>query len=390
MAVKNGKWDGKGDPPSLKAAIDWLKGQGLTTQQATTLIPTGPGSLRRVGAAARKAVKGANTEHRGLAEGLLRGVSQVPDELDRLLPGNMPAPGGGGKKKPSSKRTTSKAAAITDANGDGSLADDVASAAAGGGNDDLASLIAGGPGDAAVDPRGAALWPYKASEETLANLTVENNSYGSPTWGRRSVNRKKHGGRIGARYYEGDTLSPLTWSAESRADLQRVLHGLGLYGDKKIRLGSWTSDDQAVFAEVLAYSNTGGTRWQETLAGWKQAGIPPELQDELKSGQPARPTVQVTNPIDIRNAAQTVSQQLTGAVDRGFVEGAVAPYQGLETAAQSGVYGDQEGGGGGTVTQAPSLGAFAEDKLRREKPLEVDGYQFLGQFEQFLSMLGVQ
>lgn len=395
MGTKNGKWDGKGDPPSLKAAIAWLKSHGLTTQQATSLVPTGPGSLRRVGQAARKAVSGANKEHKGLGEGLLRGISQVPDELDRLLPGSMPSPGGGSRKAPKKGSNKKPAASITDANGDGSLADDMLAAATEGGDENIAALLAAGPGGAVVDSRGAPLWPYKGGEETLGAITVENRSKGpakSSHWGSNLTKQGSFGrpDRVGARYFEADTVSPLRWSAEDRANLQRVMHGLGMYGDKKVRLGSWTATDQAAFAEVLAHSNTSGTRWHETLAGWKQTGLPPELQEELTSGQPARPTIQVTNPVDIRSAAKTVSQEMTGAVDRGFVEGAVAPYQGLETAAQSGVYGDQEGGGGGTVTQAPSMGGYMEDKLRREKPLEVDGYQFLGQFEQFLSMLGAQ
>lgn len=384
MGTKNGKWDGKGDPPSLKAAVAWLKSQGLSPQQATTLIPTS-GSMRQIGTAARRAVRTAQTEHKGLGEGLLRGVSQVPDELDRLIPGSMPAPGGGGKKAPKEGGGRAPAAPLTDANGDGRLSDD-ALARAEAGDEDLAAY--GAPPVIGDDSRGAALWPYAASDETLAGLTVQNQSRGD-NWHYRPGRPPKNT-RVGARYFEADTLSPLRWSAEDRANLQRVMHGLGMYGDKKVKLGSWTATDQAAFAEVLAYSNISGTRWHETLAGWKQTGLPPELQEEVKSSQPARPTIQVTNPIDIRNAAQTVSQQLTGAVDRSFVEGSVAPYQGMETAAQQGVYGDQEGGGGGTVTQAPSMGAFMEDKLRREKPLEVDGYQFLGQFEQFLSMLGAQ
>lgn len=395
MGTKNGKWDGKGDPPSLKAAIAWLKSQGFTAQQAASLVPTGPGSLRRVGtaarAAAKKAPKSGKVEHRGLGEGLLRGISQVPDELDRLIPGSMPSPGGGGRKAPKKGTGTTPAAAITDANGDGSLVDDIAAAASAEGNDDLAAMLAAGPG-AAADDGDAPLWPYDLggiSAAGVQGLTVENKSrtFNSANPFDRSG---RIGSRIGARYFARDALTPLSWSAESRADLQRVMHSLGIYGDKKVRLGGWTAADQDAFTAVLEFSNVGGTRWQDTLAGWKQAGIPPELQDRIKSNQPAKPTVQVTNPIDIRSAAQTVSQQLTGAVDRGFVEGSVAPYQGLETAAQRGVYGDQEAGGGGTVTQAPSMGAYMEDKLRREKPLEVDGYQFLGQFEQFLSMLGAQ
>jgi hypothetical protein len=202
----------------------------------------------------------------------------------------------------------------------------------------------------------------------------------------KSFTREK---KTGARYFEQDTLGPLRWSPEQRADIQRVLHGMGLYGDAKIKLGSWTAKDQAVYAELLASANEEGLTWYEMLAQWKRR--PPEdllAEIEEAGGGTKRPPIQVTNPLDIMQTAKAVSQGLIGAVDRGFVEGTVSPYQGVETASQNAAYSLGEAGSGGTYASPPSVEAFAEDRLRRTDPIEVDGYQFVNQFESFMQMLG--
>jgi hypothetical protein len=129
-----------------------------------------------------------------------------------------------------------------------------------------------------------------------------------------------------------------------------------------------------------------GRTWADQLAYWKI--VPPTaLLAKIKGGQ-NKPTIQVSNPVDIRTTAEKVSQGLTGRVDRGFAEGAVAGYQGQEVAAQQGAIADQQAGGGGTVTQAPSMQGYLEDKLRREQPLEVDGYSFLNAFQTLQQMMG--
>lgn len=349
-----GKWNGRGDPPNREAAIEWAISRGVPKAEAQKIAG---GSRRALGTSARRIV----TEHSAAAQ----------------------------QRRVQERRQTgqSETAIQLDSDGDGTITEEEATSAAFG--DDI---FAGLPVPGEASTRGAPLWPFDTSglsDSEIAAITVEDRDP-MAAYGRRYRTDIKGPVRIGARYYAADALAPLRWSAERRADLQRLMHGLGLYGDKKIRLGTWTATDQDVFTAVLEWSNVEGVRWQETLAGWKKVGLPPELAEAIESSQPKKPTIQVTNPIDIRQAAQDVSRELTGTRDDAFAMGAVGGFQAQETAAQSAVFADQEGGGGGTVTQAPSMGAFLEDKLRREQPIEVDGYQFVGQFQNFLSMLGVQ
>lgn len=344
------KWDGKGAPPSRDAAIGWLMQNHLSQRVAEEAVGDS-GTLTSVGKRARAAAEAR---------------SGRDAQWDAEHPSDDPG---------------AQAQAIIDATSDGDVSDD-----------ELEAILGEGPG-AATDTRGAPLWRYEGSPESLATLVVDNKS-----WQDKSVQNAKRGGfgkadqkKTGARYYEQDTLGPLRWSPEQRADLQRVLHGIGIYGDAKIKLGSWTAKDQAAYAELLASANEEGLTWHEMLAQWKRH--PPEdILAELKdSGAVSkRPTIQVTNPLDIMQTAKDVSRNLTGEVDRGFVEGTVGPYQGAETASQNAAYSVGEAGNGGTVASPPSVEAFADDRLRRTDPIEVDGYQFLGQFQSLMSMLGVQ
>jgi hypothetical protein len=380
MGTKNGKWDGKGKPSTKDAAVAWAVANGATEKEAKRLIREGASmaaDARRVVEIATQGVGGPTPIGGQTIPGSeLRGFGGK----ESRRPGRVNAP-----REP----TATTATEVQDIDQSGSVdARDVALTAAlaeaGIALPDLKGFAQGG------GERGEALWPFPTqgmTPEEIAAITVQNKS-------RRkgAVNGvvPDAQGRVGARYLASSTIVPLKWSQERRADLQRVMHGLGLYGDEKVTLGSWDEKDTDAFATILQYSNVEGLSYIETLAGWRQTGIPAELQAKIKSGAPKRPTIQVTSPLDIRKAAQETSRELIGRVDTGFAEGVVKPYQAAEAGAQGAVYGNQEAGGGGTVTQEASLGAFAEDKLRREKPLEVDGYQFLNQFQGFLSMIGAK
>lgn len=351
----SGKWNGRGNPPSKAAAVEWARSMGVEKADAERLI-TGS-SQAAIGKSARDLVA-----------------------AKKSTPKADP-------KKPTEAST--KASAV-DANGDGQISDDLAAQGDAAGIDIFADLPAPGGGDT----RGAPLWPFDANEEALAGLTVENRSIVDSI--DAGVRNAKSAGlaharrpeRVGARYFEADTLAPLRWSQEQRADLQRLMQQIGLYGDKKIRLGSWGAEDQAIFAEVLAASNVEGTRWVETLAGWRR-NPPADLIDKIQGSQPKRPTIQVTNPVDIRQTALDTSRQMIGREADTFAQGLVGQYQGVEAAAQQAGIADQAAGGGGTVTDAPSLGNFAKEQLQRTAPAEVDAYKFLGNFNALMQRLGL-
>lgn len=355
------QWNGKGKPPSRDVAIGYLALHGNMSATAAKQWVGQKGTLTEAGERVREALQERAARERANIQ------VQAAQEAESAKQGE---PG-------------------TDVNSDGTVS--ATEQALGIPEDELSSLIAGGPGEAG-DTRGAPLWRYEGTPEMLDTLEVENKS-----WYDKSVQRAKRGWaagsqeKTGARYYQQDTLGPLKWSPEQRADLQRVLHGIGLYGDAKVKLGSWTARDQAVYAELLASANEEGLTWYEMLTQWKRH--PPEdlLAELEESGAVSkRPPIQVSNPLDIMAAAKGVSLNLTGEVDRGFVEGTVRPYQGVETAAQNAAYDAGEAGSGATIAAPPSVDAFADDKLRRENPIEVDGYQFVNQFQSLMSMLGVQ
>lgn len=264
-----------------------------------------------------------------------------------------------------------------DKNGDGRISASEATAAETQSDDEiLAGLDLGLPG--ATPSRGAVLLPYDVSDPaTLDTLDFENQSATRVLPGRE---------RTKARYYEQDTLAPLRWSPEQRAQMQRAMHQIGLYGKRKVRLGSWGAADQAAFAELLVAANVEGRMWFEQLAEWKRRP-PVELLEEMAGDTPKKPTIQVSNPLDVRAAAAAVDQELTGGGDIGFAQRQIGAYQAAESGAQMAVYGDQDAGGGGTVVDAPSVEQFMADKLRREKPIDVGAYSFLKSFNVFADMM---
>lgn len=362
------KWDGRGKPPSREVAVAWLveKG-GYHSVPAAERVVGRSGTLTEVGRRVRGAAGQRSTE-----------TETWRDEWRREHPEAAAAKPG----QPTPQQIKQAAAEGPDA------------------LDALLGSEVGAP--TAEDTRGAPLWRYEGDPEALAKLTVRDtsstgiNQLRGPNWrGEREALRPDHPSRVGARYFEQDTLEPLKWSAEQRADLQRVLNGIGLYGKKaKIRLGNWTAKDQAVYAELLASANEEGLTWLEMLNKWKRQ--PPEdILAEINGsgsgeGERAPLVVQHTNPIDVQETARDVSHTLIGRDDRGFIAGTPAGYNQLETSAQTAAYNasDPEGGGG-TVVDAPSPTAFAADQLRRTHGTEVDSYSTLGAFNEVLRQLGL-
>lgn len=342
------KWDGKGVPPSRDAAIGYLLLHGHNLPQARQIVGES-GTLTAVGGRVRRAVTTREAEHE---KWLAKWKAAHPEATDED--------------------------AVAAALDDGKITED-----------ELASLIEGGPGAAPEDTRGAPLWPFEGPAETLAELTVKEHSRSEIDQGERDGRRGRPwegNTRVGARYYEQDTLEPLKWSAEQRADLQRVLQGIGLYGEDKIRLGSWSSKDQAIYAELLASANVEGLTWAEMLQKWKR-NPPADLLDEIKKNGPAPLVVHHTDARDLEQTAKEVSRQKIGRVDRGFANSVAGPYQAIETQTQTAAYNAAETGG--TVTDAPSASAFAADRLDRTNGVEVDSYSTLGAFNEVLRQLGL-
>lgn len=399
------KWDGRGKAPSKAAAVAWAIANGASEKEAKRLIRSGPST----GDDARAVVDIATDGVPGPAP---VGGQSIPGSQEVAdLPGRkaVTKPSGkGGKTTPDRTPTspTPTAGGQVDVNNDGVVDDKDAEQAA-----YLASqgFTYRPPGGEALEASNTVLWPTDLSglspEEQQA-ISVQNRS---PFADRATPQRGgglMDGGSLGAvprgpsqvgpRYFAADAVNmPTRWSQERKVEMQRLFQAVGLYGDKQPRTGEWGEAEDGMFKELLAYANRDGRKYWEQLAEWRQRP-PAELIAKLKAAQPKKPTISVTlaNPLDIRARAETVQQQLMGRVTPGFAEGVVDPYQQVDAAAQratqAAVIADQEAGGGGTTqtTQAPTVDAFTEEQLRKEHPIEVDGYQFLGQFQSFMQMIG--
>lgn len=415
------KWNGKGVAPSRKAAIDWLVSKGFDRDEVEEAIPAVRNALEASRMAQRIAADPAATSEGGIDLADIPNINPLNITRDGdsfTVRASAPPHGrkytGGGTRNPDERRSGDGDRRSPQQKIEDMTAEEIASAAESGELEGLLGDI-GGPGS--VDTRGAPLWRYETSDpEQLAGLTVKDQSRSAVDirddegrlvrsgidQGERDSRRGRPwlktatGSRTGARYFEQDTLEPLKWSAEQRADLQRVLSKIGLYGkDAKIRLGSWTARDQAVYAEVLASANEEGLTWLELLNKWKRTppeDILAEINGGSGSGSGERPplVIQRTNPIDVQETARDVSRALIGREDRGFIGATPGGYNQIEVETQTAAYNatDPEGSGG-TVTDAPSVTAYAADQLRRTKPTEVNSYATLGAFNEVLRQLGL-
>jgi hypothetical protein len=234
-------------------------------------------------------------------------------------------------------------------------------------SDDLAAEAEGGlPADfLANGGKGLALLPYDASPEALEGWTVKD-------W-----NTSK---QVPVRYYERDAVQePNKWSSEKLVQMQAALYQLGLYGPNgRYTVGTWDLADQKAYTKLLMAANISGRTAREQLDEWHIR--PPDLATVLGD---QKGSVHLTNPADIRKSARDVSKNLLGKVDRSFVEAAPAAYQGEQLAA-----GEATLGGASVVTDEGSMVGSLEERLRREKPIEVDGHSFVNQYQNFIKLLG--
>lgn len=337
------KWDGKGSPPTIAAAKAWLRAQGVDSA-----------TLDRI--STRMSLGDAGRLARGLAkkEGAKKPAAATP------------------KPRATTQPKTPTQPAIDPATGQA-----------------IGTIGVGPDGEFQYTPsaestRGAPLLPFSTSpgEEVL----IPNADY-QPSG---MLGRLYPAPKAPPRYYEADLNRPLNWSKEKKADLQRDLMRLGLYGDAKTELGFWSAADQAAYRYLLTYANGTGRTATDTLTMWLRHGVPPIIKDQIDvaaGGAKQKPAITLTAPADIRAAAGAIAQQVTGGGDVGFLDEAVGAYQAHESATQGAANAVAEAGGGGSVTNTTSAGNFLADKLRREQPLEVNGQSFHRVFDQFLGTL---
>lgn len=340
------KWNGKGAPPSKAAAEEYMKAHHVASSEIKDALaaydaefkydrhPSTAKALANLGDQSRNAVTRQRTSSENKAKDAAEPKTRKPATASR------------------SAASAPKGKTKTDANGLPSLEDFTGTSS-----------------------HGQPLLPYTAGADVLAGVKV----------------RDAHTGKMRApRYHELGTLLPVTegWSPEKTAALQQQMLTIGLYGTNKTRLGTWGSADQEAMAALLTEANVTGRTRTEQLHEWM---IHPPTPEELgialgKEKKPA--TLRLTNPADVRASAETVSQQLLGHIDTGIVNSAASGYNALESSAQTAANDVANSDTGGSSYDAPTPAAYLEDKIRREKPLEVGAHQFLSTWNNFLSLLG--
>jgi hypothetical protein len=330
-------WDGKGVAPSKEAARQWAISQGVdpTHMPYAWTDKQNPGNPQEWSDAARELVGNPATHKNQPAQ-----PAAAPTQTS-------PAPASSTGSTPSAAPPGS-----------------------------LQALIAAGPNGGAANA-GYPLLPYTglSGSATSAFPTT------SPVPG--ATNKTL--------YTETNLLDPLSWSPEKIAALQQQMMNVGLYGHQTTTLGKWNDQDLHAYKLLLTGANVAGKTSDQQLAEW---AIRPPTPTDIKGlggpGSGSTAIIQLTNPTDVRAAAETVSQNLIGHVDPNFVNSAPAAYNATEQAAGDAQVADQASGQGGTVTQEASAPNFLADKLQREQPLAVDANSFINTFDNFRKMLGAQ
>lgn len=339
------KWNGQGDPPSHEAAIEWMVAQGYPRADVANVPRLGAGFTGNRAAHYKNLLKSYKTR---TAPGY---DAKVKAEKAKQEAAN---------KAREEKR---KRGDYVDSDEDGKVSDAEKSVQ----DDSAAAEAEAGPPSIGAGGNDRLLLPWEVGDDALV-----------PT-----IYSKDTGERVAARYYTRHAMEPLKWDPPRIAELQDALNAIGLYGSKKAERGTWGKSSIEALTILLEQANVNGRKWRDQLKEWT-IRPPVELLESLK-GEGA--VIRQSNPTSIRAVARATSKELLGRVDRGFVESSVAPVQAAEVAA-GGAYSAATAGGGGIVTEPAAAGDILEERLRREKPIEVDGHAFVNQYQNFLKLLG--
>jgi hypothetical protein len=199
------------------------------------------------------------------------------------------------------------------------------------------------------------------------------------------VPRNYVAGDVPPTFFDGDEWAPATLSPGQVARLQDILAGIGLLTE--YRRGYWDPNSQKAYREVLEYANGAGiTDEMEAIRRIAETGA---LGGKIGGGRTRAPlTVRKSNPLDIKSAADAVAQNVLGrGLTNDELPQIIAAIQQMETSVQTQAYNMDETGG--TVTEAPSLAAFVEQKLRIQNPGEAQDMDVSGQVNNLMDIFGM-
>lgn len=188
------------------------------------------------------------------------------------------------------------------------------------------------------------------------------------------------GAAIPPTFFDGDELRPTTLPPGQVARLQEILNELGMLDE--YRRGIWDPNSQKAYKQVLEYANAAGIDDpQIALQRIGQSG------GIVKTQTPRQPlTVRKSNPLTIKEDANKVARSVLGRTLRDDeLPSVIAAIQGLETKVQTAAYNTEAVGG--TVTEAPTLASFVEQKLRLDNPVEAKTMDELDAGAEFFDLL---
>lgn len=196
--------------------------------------------------------------------------------------------------------------------------------------------------------------------------------------------------QIAPRYAEGSQYDPHGLSPEVRAQMQVQLDSAGLYdkGDT-IRLGVWDDTTVAAYTKLLKFANQGGydvpTALQQlgtlTAAERAERGLG-SVGKGGAGGSSRQPlVVSLSNPTDLRALVRRTAQKTLGqGISEEQMNHFVGAYQQLERQYQQQAY-EQAGAAGGTVIEAPSVEAFAEQQVEAADPVAAEATRQVNVFK---------
>lgn len=188
------------------------------------------------------------------------------------------------------------------------------------------------------------------------------------------------------RYYKGDEFSPSSLAAEDRARLQLAMRQSGLYTkNERFQLGVWDATTRGAYKRLLEYANGAGLDWQAALREFGAAQA--ENGDTTGGSNRAPLSVKVSNPQDLRRAFDAGALAALGhSLDPGEIDKWVAAYQQAERTEQTQEYNAAESGG--TVTAAPTMESFVEDRAKVADPEGAFRQNAIGVFGELGQILG--
>lgn len=191
------------------------------------------------------------------------------------------------------------------------------------------------------------------------------------------------GARIQPLYYAGSQwgqVQDFPTDSSGIIQLQQMLMQAGFLNPKSVIVGQWDASSAGAFAQVLASANQRGTDWKTALArSLSTADQTAALNATAKKAE----VTTLTNPDDIKAAAQSAARSLSGGdLTPDELNHFITSYQGMQSAAHHAAFvagdptatGDYSGTAiapGGTVTAAPSLSVAADAEIKKQHPDQV-------------------